>query len=376
MAEDKKDIDELFRTMVKFDASDLHLKVGIPPTLRIAGNPRTLDSKPLSAQEVKRLIYEILNEQQKRAVERGGDLDFSYSLPGEARYRVSVFRQRGSLSMVARRVRTRIPSFEELHLPPSINKLCNLHQGLIIVAGITGCGKSTTQAAMVDRINETRRCHIITIEDPIEYLHRDKKSFINQREVGMDVESFPEALRRVVRQDPDVILIGEMRDRESMLAALQAADTGHLVLGTLHTYTAPQTFGRLLKFFEPAREEEIRHSLMFNLRAIICQMLVPSCKEGVDRVPAVEIMAMTPTVRQLIQEKEDIKLAAVIRAGTEEGMQDLNQSLCQLVNNEFVERRVALEYSFNPQDLTMLLKGIKIRATGILKRSYGEPPFA
>jgi len=376
MAEDKNDIDKLFRIMIKFDASDLHLKAGIPPTLRIAGNPRALDSKPLSAQEVKNLIFAILNERQKRTVERAGDLDFSYSLPGEARYRISVFRQRSSISMAARRVETHIPSLEELHLPPALKNLCDLHQGLIIVSGITGCGKSTTQAAMLNRINETRRCHIITIEDPIEYLHQDKKAFISQREVGMDVESFPEALRRVVRQDPDVILIGEMRDQTSMVAGLQAADTGHLVLGTLHISTAPQAFGRLLKFLDSEREDEIRQALVFNLRAIICQILVPSCKEGVDRVPAVEIMLMTPTIRQLIQEKEDLKLGDAIRSETEENMQDLNQSLCQLVNDEMVERPVALEYSFNPQDLAMLLKGIKVRETGVLKRSYGELPFA
>ena len=375
MAKDEKDVDKLFRAMRKFDASDLHLKAGIPPTLRIAGNPRAFNSKILSAQEVKRLIFEILNERQKRTVERAGDLDFSYSLSGEGRYRVSVFRQRGSLSMVARRVQTRIPTFEELHLPPLIEKLCDFHQGLIIVSGVTGCGKSTTQAAMLDRINETRRCHIITIEDPIEYLHNDKKAFINQREVGMDVESFPEALKRVVRQDPDVILIGEMRDQASVVAGLQAADTGHLVLGTLHTSTAPQTFGRLLKFFEPAREDEIRQTLIFNLRAIICQILVPSSKEGVDRVPAVEIMLMTPTIRELIKEKEDIKLADAIRAGTQEGMQDLNQALCRLVNDEMVERSVALEYSLNPQGLTMLLKGIKLRDVGVLRRTYEDSAF-
>jgi twitching motility protein PilT len=376
MAEDKNEMDRLFRAMIKFDASDLHLKAGIPPTLRIGGSPRSLESKPLTAQEVKALIYAILDERQKRAVERSGDLDFSYSIPGEGRYRVSVFRQRSSLSLAARRVQTHIPSFAELHLPPMIENLCDIHQGLIIVSGVTGCGKSTTQAAMLDKINQSRRCHIITIEDPIEYLHQDKKAFISQREVGMDVESFPEALRRVVRQDPDVILIGEMRDQESVVAGLQAADTGHLVLGTLHTSTAPQALGRLLKFFDQTREDEIRQALIFNLKAIICQMLVPSSAEGVDRVPAVEIMLMTPIVRELIQERRDTKLADAIRAGTQEGLQDLNQSLCQLVNDGLVERSVALEYSFNTEELGMLLKGIRIKETGVLKRSYEGPSIA
>ncbi|KPJ62075.1 MAG: hypothetical protein AMS15_05130 [Planctomycetes bacterium DG_23] len=376
MAEDNEEMHKLFRAMIKFDASDLHLKAGIPPTLRIGGYPRALDSEPLTAQEVKNLIFAILDERQKRIVERSGDLDISYSLPGEGRYRISVFQQRGSLSLAARRVQTRIPSFAELHLPPMTEKLCKFHQGLIIVSGVTGCGKSTTQAAMLDKINQTRRCHIITIEDPIEYLHQDKKAFISQREVGMDVESFPEALRRVVRQDPDVILIGEMRDQESVVAGLQAADTGHLVLGTLHTSTAPQAFGRLLKFFDQTREEEIRQALVFNLKAIICQMLVPSCAEGVGRVPAVEIMLMTPIIRELIQEKQDTKLADAIRGGSQEGMQDLNQSLSQLVNDGLVERPVALEYSFNAEELGMLLKGIKIKETGVLRRTYEGPSIA
>jgi twitching motility protein PilT len=259
-----------------------------------------------------------------------------------------------------------IKGFEELHLPPAVRRIAELAQGMVIVAGITGCGKSTTLAAMIEHINATRRCHIVTIEDPIEYVYDDKLSFINQREVGIDVDDFQTALKYVVRQDPDVILIGEMRDRETIESAMAAAETGHLVFGTLHTSTAPQTLDRVLSFFPRERHRLIRHSLAFNLKAIICQVLLPSCRENVDRVPAVEIMLVTPIVRKLILDGDDERLPDAIRIGREEGMQDFTESLRQLVADVLVDRQVAFERAPNVEALKMAIKGIIGGETSLL----------
>jgi len=279
---------------------------------------------------------------------------------------VNVFRQRGSISMAARRVLTDIPNFEQLHLPPVMSKIAEYAQGLIILSGITGSGKSTTLAAMLDHINETRRCHIVTIEDPIEYLLTDKKAFVNQREIAIDVPSFKVALKHVVRQDPDVILVGEMRDDETFAAGLTAAETGHLVFGTLHSSSVASTFGRILEFFPPARHEVVRTSLMFNLRAIVSQKLLPSIKEGINLVPATEVMLMTPIMRKLIKDGEDNKITDAIRGGVEEGMHDFTESLKNLVLNGFVEIKEAMEAAPNEEALKMALKGIRIGTHGIL----------
>lgn len=364
--EDKK-IHRLLEAECKYNASDLHLKVGAPPLLRIKGEIRPLDLPPLSPQEVKDLIYPIMREEQRVVFEDTGDMDFAYSLPGMGRFRINVFRQRGQVSVAIRRVQIRIPSFEELHLPPVMRDIASHHQGLVIVSGITGSGKSTTLAAMIQHINTTRRCHIVTIEDPIEYLFRDEKAFINQREIGIDVSSWSTALKYVVRQDPDVILIGEMRDTETFAAGLTAAETGHLVFGTLHSSTVAQTFGRILDLFPRDRHPLIRNSLAFNLRAIISQKLLPSIKEGVDRVPACEIMLVNATIRKLIREEEDEKIADAIRIGREEGMQDYTESLRQLVENELVDRQTALEVAPNPEALRMALKGISTGESAILR---------
>jgi len=364
--EDKK-IHRLLEAECKYNASDLHLKAGAPPLLRIKGEIRPLNLPPLSPQEVKDLIYPIMREEQRVVFEDTGDMDFAYSLPGMGRFRINVFRQRGQVSVAIRRVQIRIPSFEELHLPPVMRDIASYHQGLVIVSGITGSGKSTTLAAMIQHINTTRRCHIITIEDPIEYLFRDEKAFINQREIGIDVSSWSTALKYVVRQDPDVILIGEMRDTETFAAGLTAAETGHLVFGTLHSSTVAQTFGRILDLFPRDRHPLIRNSLAFNLRAIISQKLLPSIKEGVDRVPACEIMLVNATIRKLIREEEDEKIADAIRIGREEGMQDYTESLRQLVENELVDRQTALEVAPNPEALRMALKGISTGESAILR---------
>ncbi len=354
-------IEKLFAQMERLGASDLHLKAGSPPIFRITGKVRPLDAPPLSGEDVRDLVFAILTEKQRSGFEAEGDLDLAYSLSGIGRFRISVYRQRGSVSVAVRRVQTRIPSFKELHLETAaMERIATLRQGFVIVAGPTGTGKSTTLAALINHINHHRRCHVVTIEDPIEYLFTDKRAFINQREVGIDVASFRKALKHVVRQDPDVILIGEMRDAETVGTALTAAETGHLVFGTLHASSATQTIERMIDLFPPDREHQIRAGLRFNLRAIVCQMLVPSIKEKVRLVPVQEILMINASARKLIAEGQDQKLVELIRASRTEGMQTFNQALSRLVRGGWVSEEVALSYSPNPEQLRMLIKGIKL----------------
>ena len=363
---DEKKIHPLLEAECKFRASDLHLKVGAPPLLRLKGEVRPLDLPAFKPGEIEHLIYPIMREEQRIVFDDTGDMDFAYSLPGQGRFRINVFKQRGQVSVAIRRVQIEIPTYEELHLPSVVADIASHLQGLVIVSGITGSGKSTTLAAMLQQINTTRRCHILTIEDPIEYLFRDGKAFVNQREIGIDVSSWQTALKYMVRQDPDVILIGEMRDTETFAAGLTAAETGHLVFGTLHSSTAGQTFGRILDLFPRDRHPLIRNSLAFNLRAIVSQKLLPSIKEGADRVPACEIMLVNATVRKLIRDEEDEKIPDAIRLGREEGMQDYTESLRQLVENQLVERNMALEVAPNPEALRMALQGIGVSDAAIL----------
>jgi len=358
-AADSKEIHKLFRLMGKYGASDLHLKAGSPPIFRIRGDLRNLDLPPLSDAQVRRLVYDILTEDQIRTLEHVGDVDLAYSVDERTRVRINTYHQRGCLSLAARLVNFRIPTFEELNLPVSVmEQIAALDQGFVIMSGVTGSGKSTTLAALIEYINTTRRLHIVTIEDPIEYMYTDRRCAINQREVGIDVPSFHEALRYVVRQDPDVILLGEMRDTETVQAGLSAAETGHLVFGTLHSSTVPQTFSRLLEFFESARQKQIRLSLQFNLKAIVCQKLLPSIKPGVARVPAFEIMIVTPPIAKLIEQAEDVRILDVIKQSRSEGMIDFNRSLYDLIKNGWIDERVALETSPNPQGLRGMLEGV------------------
>jgi len=356
------ELHKLFRLLVKYAASDLHLKVNSPPILRIAGTLRCLELPPLSPQQIQRLLYEILTEQQLGTLEQVGDIDFAYSVDSSTRLRVNAFHQRGELSVAARLVNAVIPSFEELHLPvDTMERISSFQQGFVIVSGITGSGKSTTLAAMIEYVNATRRCHIVTIEDPIEYIYRDRRAIINQREVGIDVPSFHDALRYVVRQDPDVILLGEMRDTETVQAALSASETGHLVFGTLHSATVAQTFSRVLEFFEAERQRQIRASLQFNLRAIICQKLLPSSKKGVARVPALEVMIANPPIAKLIERGEDSRILDVVRNSREEGMIDFNASLYELIRTGYVDRDIALAAAPNPQLLEANLQGVFVQ---------------
>jgi twitching motility protein PilT len=353
-----KDIEKLFYAMGKNRSSDLHLKGGLRPIMRISTVLHEVGNRVLTNDDVKRMSYEIISEKQKAYFEEYRGLDFAYSLEDGSRFRINVFMDRGNVAVAARRVNPNIPTFEKLHLPPTIKKIAQVTQGLVILAGPTGQGKSTTLASIIQWINENRRVHIITIEDPVEYLFHDAKSFVNQREIGIDVEDWHMALKHVVRQNPDVILVGEMRDYISFDAALMAAETGHLVLGTIHSSSAGQTIGRILDLFPPERHDQIRMLLAFNLRAIACQKLLPSCKEGVRMVPAVEVLIANPTITKLIMNKEDKKIQDVIRGGEEEGMQDFNQSLVKLINAGLITKKVALLFSPNPEQLKMNLQGI------------------
>jgi twitching motility protein PilT len=361
------EVNKLFRMVMKHEGSDLHLKVGLPPMMRLRNAIRQMEMKALTAEDMERLLFPILSERCHRLLEETGAADFAHVIgQDECRFRVNLFRQRGFLSLVARRVSTKIPNFEKLGLPPSIEKLCHYDQGMIILAGVTGSGKSTTIASMLDYINERERIHILTIEDPIEYLFIDKKALVNQREVGLDVSDWHMALKHAVRQDPDVILVGEMRDRDTFEAGINAAETGHLVFGTIHASTAPSTIGRILDLFPADLHQAMRQSLAFNLKAIVCQKLLPSIKPGVQRVPTNEIMILNPTVRELIIKGDDKKLPDAIRIGFLEGMLDFNESLRQLVERGDVDRATALEVAPNPEALKMAFKGIRVAQPGIL----------
>jgi twitching motility protein PilT len=361
------EVNKLFRMVMKHEGSDLHLKVGLPPMMRLRNAIRQMEMRPLSAEDMERLLLPIMSERSRQQLEDDGGADFAHIVGvDECRFRVNIFKQRGRLSLVARRVNTKIPTFEKLGLPPAIEKLCHYDQGMIILAGVTGSGKSTTIAAMIDYINERERVHILTIEDPIEYLFVDKKAVINQREVGLDVSDWHTALKHAVREDPDVILVGEMRDRETFEAGLNAAETGHLVFGTVHASTAPSTVSRILDLFPADMHQAMRQSLAFNLKGIVCQKLLPSIKPGVQRVPTNEIMILNPTIKELIIKAEDKKLPDAIRIGFLEGMLDFNESLRQLVERGDVDRATALEVAPNPEALKMAFKGIKVAQPGIL----------
>jgi len=354
----REKMEQLLKSLPKHDASDLHLQVQSPPRVRLAGKLRELKAPALDRDALENCVCSLLTAQQSGELERTGSVDLAYGIRDEGRFRINVFKQRGTLAVSARRVNTAVPTFEDLHLPQIVRDIASLEHGMVIVAGTTGSGKSTTLAAMVEHINLNRRCHVLTIEDPIEYLYSNKKAYINQREVGIDVSSFQEAIRYAVRQDPDAILVGEMRDPETMSFGLRAAETGHLVLTTLHSATASQTIGRILDLFPGSEHEQVRHALQFHLRAVVCQKLLPCIREECARVPAVEVMLVNPPVRKAIGDGKEVELSEYIKAGRTEGMIDFNTSLFELVKRGYIDRHVALEVSPNADALEMRLKGI------------------
>src|SRR6516162_6310608 len=360
-------INVLFRTVMRYEASDLHLKVGLAPMMRLKGVIRKIEAPPISEEQMERLFFEIMNPRLRKILEDTGGADFAHVIGAdECRFRVNILKQRGHLGLVARRVNTKVPTFEGLGLPPSIEQLCKYDQGMIILAGVTGSGKSTTIASMLDYLNEREALHILTIEDPIEYLFADKKSVVNQREVGIDVCDWHTALKHAVREDPDVILVGEMRDRDTFEAAIHAAETGHLVFGTIHASSAATTINRILDLFPADKHPAIRAALANNLKAVVAQKLIKSIKPGVGRVPTNEVMIVNSMIRKLIQESEDKKIPDAIRIGIQEGMIDFNENLRSLVDKGDIDKPTALEYSPNPDQLKMILKGIKVATPGIL----------
>lgn len=369
------EIDKYFRALVKLEGSDLHLKVGRPPHVRIRGELRPLNRPPIEEEEMTRMLFALMDADPRLAprrreiFERDGGVDFAHFIDVDGRtwrFRVNILQQMGYMGLVARRVNNQIPDFAGLHLPPILEELCKFDQGMILLAGVTGSGKSTTIASMLDWINHHEACHILTLEDPIEYTFTDDKSLINQREIGQDVRDFMVGMKHAVREDPDIILVGEMRDRETFDTAIQAAETGHLVFGTIHASSAPSTIGRILDLFPADLHQAIRSAIAFNMKAIIAQKLLPSIKPGVARVPTCEIMIFNPTVKKLILEGQDEKLADAIRISAHEGMQDFTMSLKQLVEERLIDRATAFEVAPNPEALKMALKGIQVKESGIL----------
>lgn len=345
---------------ISVGASDVHLKHGVVPVVRKLGALHPLDPqlKRISAEQIKDIAYSILSENQIAVLEAGREVDLGYGVQGLGRFRVNIFKQRGSIRIVIRAIPDRVPSIEELHLPQVIEKICAFERGLVLVTGVTGSGKSTTMASMVDYINANETRHIITIEDPIEYLLRDRRSLITQRELGSDTESFAKALRAALRQDPDVILIGEMRDQETIETALLAAETGHLVISTLHTADAPETINRILAVYESHKQPQIRIQLAATIKAIISQRLARrSDKKGV--IPAVEVMISTARTREMIENPLKTKeLTLAMEEGFQTyGMQTFDQSLMQLVSKNFVSYEEALQLSSNPPDFELRYKG-------------------
>ena len=360
-------LNKFFKAATKAGASDLHLKVGRPAKVRIHSSLKNTTGEIMTEERIEELVYEIMSEEQKEFFLKNGALDFAYEVPDGDRFRINSFRQRGMISMAARRISSDIPPFQSLHVPPVVERVAQeTHEGLILVTGPTGCGKSTTIASMIDHINRNRSCHIITIEDPLEFLHKDQKAIVSQREIGIDVPDYEDALRSLMRQDPDVVLVGEMRDNETLTAAMRAAETGHLVFGTLHASSASQTVQRILDLFPQEERDLARQTFAITLRAVISQDLLPGIKKGATRIPAVEIMIANPIVRKLIAEKRENDLPSVIRNCQNEGMQDFTESLRSLVEGEWIDLKVALQYAPNVEELKMALKGIEVSESGML----------
>ncbi|MEM8835706.1 MAG: PilT/PilU family type 4a pilus ATPase [Planctomycetota bacterium] len=374
----------LLYNMSKTDASDLHLKVGLAPTYRIAGELRQPAGLPeLTAEDTERLLMEIIPDGRRADFDRQGDLDFSTFVMVEKeedhdpadgprrpdRFRCNVFRAGGAMHAAIRRVKPDIPTFESLNLPKAYSKVSeNVHEGLVLVIGVTGSGKSTTLACMLEHINQIRAVNIVTIEDPVEYQLHPAKSVISQREIGTDVPTYADALKYAVRQDPDVIFIGELRDHDTVLAAVQAAETGHLVFGSLHAADTMQCFSRVVEFFPQHEHDFIRAALSSSFQAGLAQRLLPANKDtaGTGVVPACEVLLANPTVRELIRDGEDASLPAVINASTTDGMQSFTHALAELVDREYVSLQTALEYAPSREALESRLKGVEVRASTLV----------
>jgi twitching motility protein PilT len=349
------DMNDLFVLMKERNASDLHLTPGLPPMLRVDGEIVPTQYDKLTPEVCQRLIYSLLTETQRQRFEATNELDVAFGVKGIGRIRMNVFRQRGTVSAALRVIPTKIFSFEELGLPPVVYEVLGLPKGLVLVTGPTGSGKTTTLTSMIDYLNQHRRGHIITIEDPIEYLHSHKNCIVNQREVGADTASFAAALKYVLREDPDIILIGEMRDLETIQAALTIAETGHLVFATLHTNDAVQSINRIIDVFPPHQQTQVRTQLSFVLQAVFSQMLLPRAT-GQGRVLAVEVLIVTPAIRNLIRDQKVEQIALAIQTGGKFGMQTMNQSLYNLYMKKLITYQTAISSSLDPDGLKRMLQ--------------------
>jgi twitching motility protein PilT len=354
------ELNEILQIALRGGASDIHLKAGLPPMFRLDGSLVPLkDARRLPPEEIARMALGIMNDYQKEKYKQTNEVDLAYGVPGLGRFRVNIFQQRGTIGVVLRVIPFKIQSIEQLMLPKSLEKICGEQRGLVLVTGTTGSGKSTTLAAMIDHINATETCHIMTIEDPIEFLIRDKRSIVNQREVGVDTMSFGQALKSALRQDPDVILVGEMRDLETIETALTAAETGHLVMSTLHTLDATETINRIISAFPPYQQKQVRLQLGSVLKAVISQRLVPRA-DGKGRVPAIEVLLATARVKELIEDKDRTKeIADAISQGhVSYGMQTFDQSLMSLLKAQLITYEEALRQATNPDDFALRVSGI------------------
>jgi twitching motility protein PilT len=368
---------DLLTIMIERGASDLHITTGTPPQIRLHGKLTPLTQfERLTPQDTQRLAYSVLNEGQKQKFEEDNELDLSFGIQGLARFRCNVYRQRGAVAAAIRVIPIKIRSFDELGLPPVVEQLADRPKGLILVTGPTGSGKSTTLAAMVDKINNERTEHIMTIEDPIEFVHHHKKCLVNQREVFSDTHSFKNALKYILRQDPDVVLVGEMRDLETISAALTIAETGHLTLGTLHTNSCAQTINRVIDVFPTTQQSQVRAQLSLVLEGVLSQQLIPTT-DGRGRVMSLEIMVTTPAVRNLIREEKIHQIYSSMQAGQKFGMQTMNQSLLELVQKRKITREEALNRSMLPEELSQLLGSAPggMSAAATLTGSGSGSPF-
>lgn len=352
-------IDELLDKALQNEASDLHVTVGVSPVIRINGDLIRLDYPPLEKDQLQEMIYAILSSVHKSHFEDKWELDFAYSFAGRARFRANVYYQRGSIAAAFRYIPIHIASLEELGMPLTLEQLAYRPRGLVLVTGPTGSGKSTTLAALIDIINHNRKCHVVTIEDPIEYLHQHYQSIVNQREVGADTKSFGEALKHVLREDPDVILLGEMRDIDTIAAALTAAETGHLVFSTLHTQDAPQSIDRIIDVFPPYQQDQVRTQLSGALQGIVAQQLLPTT-DGRGRVPAVEVMMMTPSIKNLVRERKTHQIYTAIQTGQEHGMQTMDQSLSELCKLGKISYDTAISRAVDIPDLKQRLEHSRV----------------
>jgi twitching motility protein PilT len=363
------EVDKMFRALVKLEGSDLHLKVGQPPMVRVGGELKALNRPAITDEEMVQLLLPMMDERNLIIFEKEGGADFSHTIHMDGvrwRFRVNMLKSLGNIGLVARRINNFIPDFRGLYLPESIETLCHYDQGMVLLAGVTGSGKSTTIGSMLNYINTIYRKHILTLEDPIEFIFTEDKCLINQREIGQDVVDFGVGMKHAVREDPDIILVGELRDEETFMTAIHAAETGHLVFGTIHASSASTTIGRILDLFPEELHGAIRSAIAFNMKGIVAQKLLKSIKPGVPRVPTCEVMTFSPMIRKLILEGDDHKLPDAIRIGEDDGMQDFTMSLKRLIDDELIDRPTAFAVAPNKDALKMTLKGIDVKAPGIL----------